>query len=45
MDIVPAHSPLPARREGPGVGAPPKSHCQMDTHPPLTPPCVQGGEA
>jgi phage terminase large subunit-like protein len=36
--------PLPARREGPGVGASPEESLPPETHPPLTPPCIQGGE-
>jgi DNA replication and repair protein RecF len=36
--------PLPARREGSGVGAPPSAGLLWETHPSPAPPCVQGGE-
>jgi cysteine desulfurase len=36
-------TPLPARREGPGVGASPEASLPAETNPPLTPP-LQGGD-
>ena len=36
-------SPLPARREGPGVGTPPEKHRTSSTNPPPTPPLQGGG--
>lgn len=37
-------APLPARREGRGVGASPDETERVETDPPLTPPSSQGGE-
>jgi cysteine desulfurase len=37
-------TPLPAHREAPGVGVPSENALRAETDPPLTPPCVQGGE-
>ncbi len=43
-DLAPRLTPLPARREGPGGGCVFADSLPAEAHPPLTPPCIQGGE-